>query len=267
MYRSPHICYMLTLGLLIFVSQAQASNNYFLPGDAFFHSILTLKSIKKSEQESEPIFDYVFVCKPAFCGYAGYSRLKLDRQNQELARNIQKAYFQIRKSIPIELEGKNIIPLSATDKQLWKPENFHETNGLSIFFYNTDYDWQRRNIAIKYNEDWLGDLKLFGFGGGRYCEFVSSADAVVAAWARGKNVPPLKVKIPDTEIEKFQTVDTPMSAPGPLKALILYNRAYKQYFNMKNGMELLEITNQGMTHYIIHRKEWKKYDDVYGDDQ
>lgn len=119
---------------------------------------------------------------------------------------------------------------------------------------------------MKYNEDWLGDLNKFGFKGGRYCEFVSSADAIVASWARGKYVPPLNLQLPETPIKKYKTVDTPMTPKGQLKALILFDRNYKQYFDMKNGKGLLEVTSKGINHYIIHRKEWKLYKDVYGEE-
>lgn len=261
------LCLTATISLLTLIQPLHANNNYFLPGDAFFHTILTLESIPKREKEPETIFGYRFVCEPAFCGSAGYSQLKLDQQNRELAKNIRKAYFQARKSTPLNLKRKTYktTPLTDIDNSAWKPENFKETNGLSLFFYNEDYDWKRRNIAVKYNEDWLGDLKTFGFGGGRYCEFVSTADAVVASWAIGKYIQPLNVQLPDSPIVKHKSVDTPMLPKGQLKALILFDRNYKQYFEMRNGKDLLEVTNQGINHYIIHRKEWKLYKDVYGE--
>lgn len=263
------LCITVTISLLTLIQPLHATNNYFLPGDAFFHSILTLESIQKREREKEAIYDYRFVCEPAFCGYAGYSELKLDKQNKELAKNIHKAYFEIRKSRSLKLQRKTYktAPLTNTEKPSWNPENFEETNGLSLLFYNEDYDWKRRNIAVKYNEDWLGDLKKFGFGGGRYCEFVSTADAVVASWARGKYIPPLNVQLPDTPIEKYKTVNTPMLPKGKLKALILFDRNYKQYFEMRNHKDLIEVTNKGMNRYIIHQKQWKLFKDVYGEDE
>ncbi len=263
------LCITVTISLLTLIQPLHATNNYFLPGDAFFHSILTLESIQKREKEQEAVYDYRFVCEPAFCGYAGYSELKLDKQNKELAKNIHKAYFEIRKSISLKLQRKTYktAPLTNTEKSSWKPENFEETNGLSLLFYNEDYDWKRRNIAVKYNEDWLGDLKKFGFGGGRYCEFVSTADAVVASWARGKYIPPLNVQLPDTPIEKYKTVNTPMLPKGKLKALILFDRNFKQYFEMRNHKDLIEVTNKGINRYIVHQKQWKLFKDVYGEDE
>lgn len=243
---------------------AHASNNYFLPGDAFFHSHLDRELAIKLKQNPETPFNYQFVGQLAFCGYAGYSSLVLDQQNRNLANNIQKVYFDIRNDIPIELEMKRDIPSTRLEATEWNAADFEETNGMSLFFYNADYDWQRRHIALKYNEDWQGDLKKFGFGGGRYCEFVKIPDAIIASWSLGKHIPALKVNLPDVEIEKFQTVNTPLTPKAPLKALILLGNNYKDYFNRKNAGDVIEVTNEGISRYVIHRKEWKKYEELYG---
>lgn len=265
MHRLPLIGLTVSLSLLTLVSPAHATNDYFLPGDAFFPSKLILKNLKEQEQEAEPVYYYNYVCEYAFCGYAGYSQLKLDKQNSELAKNIRKAYFQIRKSQPIKLEAKNDVKLTETNQDIWKLDNFYETNGLSMFFYNEDYDWQRRKIAIKYNENWREEMKKF-INTGEYCAFIKTSDAVMKSWSLGKHVPPLNVQLPEAKIKTGRNVDIPLTPKGPLKVLILYDDKYKQYYDMKNGKYLLEVTNKGITAYIIHRKQWKKYDDVYGDD-
>tara|TARA_R110002167_G_scaffold88135_1_gene237875 strand:- start:486 stop:1289 length:804 start_codon:yes stop_codon:yes gene_type:complete len=261
----PLICFItVTLTLGAQKSPAHASNNYFLPGDAFFHSHLDRELALKLKQNPETPFNYRFVGQLAFCGYAGYSSLVLDQQNQNLANNIHKVYFDIRNNLPIELKMKRDIPASKLETTQWNVADFEETNGMSLFFYNADYDWQRRHIALKYNEDWLDDLKKFGFGGGRYCEFVKSPDAIIASWSLGKYIPPLNLKLPEVEIEKFQTVKTPLTPQAPLKALILLGSNYNDYFNMKNGWEVIEVTNEGISRYEIHHKEWKNYEELYG---
>jgi len=257
MHRLPLICLVSSLGLLPLVSTAHATNDYFLPGDAFFPSILILKNLKQHEQEPEPVFYYNFVCEYAFCGYAGYSQLKLDQQNSELARNIRKAYSHIRQRQPIKLRPKKGVKRTVTKQALQNLDNFHETNGLSIFFYNADHDWQRWKIAIKYNENWREEMKKF-INAGSYCAFVKTPAALKHSQEQGKNVPPLNVQLPEADIKTGKPVDTPLIPKGQLKALILYDDNYKQYYDMKSGKRLLEVTNQGITEYILHGKAWKK---------
>ena len=33
---------------------------------------------------------------------------------------------------------------------------------------------------------------------------------------------------------------------------------------MKNGWDVIEVTNEGISRYEIHRKEWKNYEELYG---
>lgn len=260
--KSNLVTYIASTIFVCCLSQkSEANNNYFLPGDAFFHSIITEDVLRKLDKNPERTLYYRFVCEPAFCGYAGYSNISLKGENQKLADNIKKAYYQIRKWVPLELRVEGISPNSVSDHTQNKSTKFEEMNGLSLFIYNEDYDWQRRKIAIKYNEDWLNDLNIFGFKGGRYCEFVKTSDAIVRSWAQGNYIKPLAVKLPDASIEKYKTVNIPMTPKGPMKALILFDRNYKQYFNMKRGMHLLEVSNKKINHYVIEKREWKLYEE------
>jgi len=261
MHRLPLICLAVSLSLLTLASSADATNDYFLPGDAFFPSKLFLKNLKQQEQDPEPIFNYNFICEYAFCGYAGYSQLKLDKQNTELAQNIRKAYSYIRQRQPIRLIPKKIVKNPGTNQDVPNLDNFNEINSLSIFFHNEDHDWQRWKIAIKYNENWREEMKKF-INAGSYCAFVKTPAAIKLSQEQGKNVPALNVQLPDADIKTGKPVDSPLTPKGPLKALILYDDDYKQYYDMKNGKRLLEVTNQGITEYVIHRNTWKKYRQV-----
>ncbi|QDV19313.1 hypothetical protein Pan153_39780 [Gimesia panareensis] len=262
MHRLPLIGLAVSLSLLTPVSPARATNDYFLPGDAFFPSRLILKNLKEQEQGAEPVYYYNYVCEYAFCGYAGYSQLKLHKQNSELAKNIRKAYSLIRERQPIRLQRKNNVKFTRPE-DLRNLDNYYETNGLSIFFYNADHVWQNWKIAIKYNENWREEMKKF-VNTGSYCAFVKTPDALKQSLEQGMNVPPLNVQLPEADIKTGKRIDTPLIPKGPLKALILFDDNYKQYYDMKGGKVLLEVTNKGITAYIIHRRQWKKYNDVYG---
>ncbi|HAW31203.1 hypothetical protein [Gimesia maris] len=261
MRTMPLICLVLSLSLLTRTSPAAATNDYFLPGDAFFPSKLFLKNLKEQEQNPEPVFNYNYICEYAFCGYAGYSQLKLDKQNSDLAQNIRKAYSYIRQRQPIRLIPKKIVKNPGTKQGLPNLENFNEVNSLSIFFYNADHDWQRWKIAIKYNENWREEMKKF-INAGSYCAFVKTPAALNHSQEQGKNVPPLNVQLPEAEIKTGKPVDSPLIPQGPLKAIILYDDDYKQYYDMRNGKRLLEVTSQGITEYVIHRNKWRIYRQV-----
>ncbi|WP_299469520.1 hypothetical protein [uncultured Gimesia sp.] len=58
MHRLLLICLVVSLRLLTLASSADATNDYFLPGDAFFPSKLFLKNLKQQEQDPEPVFNY-----------------------------------------------------------------------------------------------------------------------------------------------------------------------------------------------------------------
>ncbi|QDU51423.1 hypothetical protein [Gimesia panareensis] len=261
MHRLPLIGLAVSLSLLTPVSPARATNDYFLPGDAFFPSRLILKNLKEQEQEAEPVYYYNYVCEYAFCGYAGYSQLKLDKQNSELAKNIRKAYSLIRKSQPIRLQPKKNARFTRPE-DLRNLDNYYETNGLSIFFYNEDHDWQNWKIAIKYNENWREEMKNF-VNTGSYCAFVKTPDALKQSLEQGKHVLPLNVQLPEADIKTGKSVDPPLIPKGPLKALILYDDNYKQYYDMKNGKILLEVTSKSITRYVIYRRHWRKHAVLY----
>jgi len=261
MHRLPLFCLAVSLSLLTLASPADATNDYFLPGDAFFPSKLILKNLKEQEQDPEPVFNYNYICEYAFCGYAGYSQLKLDKQNSELAQNIRKAYSYIRQRQPIRLIPKKIVKNPGKKQDVPNLENFNEINSPSIFFYNADHDWQRWKIAIKYNENWREEMKKF-INAGSYCAFVKTPAALKESQEEGKDVPPLNIQLPEADIKTGKPVDFPLTPKGPLKALILYDDNYKHYYDMKNGKRLLEVTSQGITEYVIHRNTWKKYRQV-----
>lgn len=133
-------------------SSVQASNTHFLPGDAFYHTILTEELVTWIQTEESPVFEYE---RPAhfpgaFCGNAGYSRIAFEKMPVLLKQNLRDAYFDLRNKYPKRIEvtyygGKE-------SRQI-------ETNGFHLFFYNEDFNLNEHDLAVKYNEAvLLGDL-------------------------------------------------------------------------------------------------------------
>ena len=189
MQRIPPAGLAVLFSLLTLLSPAHATNDNFLPGDSFFPSKVLYKNLQRQEQEAEPVYYYNYICELAFCGYAGYSQLKLDKQNEQLAKNIRKAYLHIRKSQPIRLRPKKNAKLPQKKQGTPNLDNFYETNGLSIFFYNEDYDWQRWKIGLKYNENWREEMKKF-INASSYCAFVKKGGCAQEINNHGEARPP-----------------------------------------------------------------------------
>lgn len=74
--------------------QAKATNRGFLPGDAFFHAVLTQELCKKLVASDTPTLEYV---RPQaeewyLCGFAGYWNLQLPADSQPLLANLSQLF-------------------------------------------------------------------------------------------------------------------------------------------------------------------------------
>src|SRR5262245_48352901 len=79
-----------------------ANNNFFLPGDAFFHTVLTEERLKALRANEDATFDYIYVAPGAFCGNAGYERLTVKQLPAGFLRNLDYAYRLERTGISKE---------------------------------------------------------------------------------------------------------------------------------------------------------------------
>ncbi|QDU06678.1 hypothetical protein [Gimesia aquarii] len=231
--------------------------SYYLPGDAFFHTVITEKTLKKLEENP----DYAFEYNRSHWNYTfpGYYSLSLGKQNRKLAKQIKKAYEEVRYSmrlLRLKVRGKS--PNSISGKSSEEKTEFVEINGPDLFFYNEDYDWKKMQFAIKYNEHWHQELMKFGYPNGDYAPFVKTPEAIIQSWRFSTVVPPLSVQLPDVPIIKHRAVDAPMIAKGRLRAIMLPDNKYKRYYKRKNYLHLIEITNEGYFTYHASEGEWRQ---------
>lgn len=232
---------------------------YFLPGDAFFHTVITEKVLKRLDEDP----DYAFEYDRSHWQYTipGYYSLSLGKQNRKLAKQIKKAYYNVRFSmrlLKLKVRGKS--PNSISGDPSKEKTEFIEINGPSLFFYNENYEWKKKHIALKYNENWYQELTKFGYQNASYGAFVKTPDAIIESWRFSSVVPPLSVQLPEAPIVKHRAIRTPMIAKGRLKAIMLPDNKYKQYYRMKNEKRLIEITNEKIQPYYSGEGEWHDVD-------
>lgn len=232
---------------------------YFLPGDAFFHTVITEDVLKKLDKNPDYAFEYN---RNSLSSYnSGYRRLSLGKQNRKLAKQIKKAYYDIREIRPLTLHVLGNSPNSVNDNPLEGETELMEINGLSLFFYNEDYDWEKKHIGLKYNENWYQELKKFGYPNGRYGAFVNTPEAIIESWRYSSIIPPLSVQLPAVTIKKEKAVLEPIIPKERLKALMLSDDDFIKFYNVEEHIELIEITNEKSKYYTSRDGKWSSLSD------
>lgn len=249
-YESCHLAY---------ASDHPLMPGYFLPGDAFFYTVITEKELKELDKNPNYAFEYNRSSRTPH--NSGYYSLSLGKHNQKLAKQIKKAYYEIRNSsqaLILEVSGKS--PNSVEENPPKKKTEFVELNGLSLLFYNENYNWQKRHIALKYNENWQQELLMFGFPKGDYSAFINTTDAIIESWRFSTQVRPLMVQLPSVPIKKQEAImKAPIVPTGRIKAIMLVNNEFEKYYTNEDLQELIEITNDKMSFYHCNEGKWDHY--------
>ncbi|MBC8289453.1 MAG: hypothetical protein H8E37_03960 [Planctomycetes bacterium] len=187
-------------------SSAQAANQYYMPGDAFFSAVLTEDVLDRIAKEEHPVFDYD---RPEFlprmlCGYAGFSRLKFVKMPKEMKENLRKSYAELRKDYPKQIEIRPETRTKRTkdegDIEVPTGRDLHiEINGFRVLFYNADFDMKKHRLCLKYNEQWADEFAAWGHkrSSAQLETFVPTPEAIVTDWRDGALVDPLSVTLPD----------------------------------------------------------------------
>jgi hypothetical protein len=160
------------------ITNLQAHNNYFLPGDVFFSTSFSSKEIEKLEKNetgkikvSYERLDNRFMA----CGNIGYYQLEFQEVDASFHENLLIAYEWIR------IREEPVFVKSGAEGQ----EEFSEWNPVVALVYN------RGKVAFplgaKFNEDWEVE------GGGQHGGFLDSGWSVVQEWQRAGEIAPLKL--------------------------------------------------------------------------
>lgn len=240
---------------------ACANNNLFLPGDAFFPTVLTKSDIEalQAAKDGDRTFKYSsFDGYPlALCGFAGYNQASIRSVDDAFVGNLATVYKQIRTYQPRSLveevrEGKDTLV---------------ETNGMRVLFYQADYPFPDRPLGLRYNENWIAETARFGFPRNhvRLCGLVEDASAVEMEWRDAGVVPPLKATVPDVKITPIPGItEGPVVVEGPVKAVVIGSHTLKYLFDCDGASEVSTsihiVDSRGITEFEFDYGNWHPRD-------
>ena len=161
-------------------SLAVATNNSFLPGDAFFSVALSQSVIERWTASSEATFEFSYARFDGeffACGNTGYSTLAVEGISPELRLALAEAYWRyVSSNRPLYREegndGKSVL---------------EQTNSVVALIYNKSFDLEFP-LGLKFNEDWVSQ------GSGQYSGYFETAKPVTFDWKNAASIAPLSIR-------------------------------------------------------------------------
>lgn len=230
-----------------------ANNNFYLPGDAFFPTLLDDAIVERvTADESDPTtFAYSAYggYSEAFCGYAGYKKAKVS-MDRSFVDDLKRAYrltIKLDPSLGKEPARKD-IDFGAGKR-----------HGVKVLFYNASFSFPKKHrLGLRYNENWVAEVAKFGHREDhiRLCCLVKDMNAVMESWRDAARVKPLNVSVPKEEA----TPDgkAVLAIKGPVKAYVLDSRPLAEYFrkNSRVVRTLYEVDSKGVTEHSRTKGKW-----------
>jgi hypothetical protein len=208
-------------------AESSANNNLFLPGDAFFPTLLTKDSISsmRETKSGARTFEYIAtdVEGGAMCGYAGYANATIPSVDDAFAENLDRVYSKI-----LNLRGRSLIERTENGKT-----TITEKGGMRVLFYSSGFDFQVHRIGLKYNENWVEESKKFGHEKEHisYSSLINHAEAVAISWRDALDVKGLQVKLPDVALEPTPKMEVPVITSEPIRAYVLGFGSLEKFFD------------------------------------
>jgi hypothetical protein len=267
-------------------SESSATNTFFLPGDAFFHTGLGTERLDRLEEETSPVFGYVRPRNAAWtgCGYAGFSHLKYEEMPVPLKQNLVRTGRHIRRQDSQAVFVREADPVT-------REESLRELNPMHVFIYNPDF---RGRIGLKFNEHWMQHTA-------RYESFVTNHRLVAEDWKLSRHVAPLRVETPfelvggkkpgegvgrgfgwgglESQIEPMggPRIEEPVTICGAMKLIVIprsestvaakVDRELDKVALKKNGAVMYVVTVEGVTGRRVERNEWVDFDPFKEDNE
>jgi hypothetical protein len=244
---------------------AFAANQFYMPGDAFFHTILTKKKLDEIEAAKSPIFEYG---RPEFlpsmlCGYAGFRNLEYFEMPAAMKTNLRKTYEELREYTPRRVEIKPEVEVKKTDEgdvEVPTGREIHtEINGFSVLFYNSTFDMKKHRLGLKYNEKWADMFAAFGHkrDHAKLEIFVQTPEAVAVDWRDAHLVKPLQATLPKIETK---SIGDPIRVKQGVIAIVLPKSDFKRLFRGEESgwgaMYLHVVTGRGVTQLESKNGHW-----------
>lgn len=248
---------------LFLTSIAHANNNLFLPGDAFFPTILSKQSLEQllDAPDKQHRFTYAnWAYEGALCGYAGYgvAAAKLDRA---VLDNLELAYDFMRQSEPRLLEE------SIEDSDI----KLIEVNPIKLLIYAADFEFPKRALGLRYNENWVDEAVTFGHRRShlRLCRLVEDLAAVELAWRDSSVVAAWPSQLPKVEPTSRGVRREPVILNGPFKIYLIGSESLTDIFKRKERYNtVLCVDSQGVTVFSCFERKWRSQalEEVQSDD-
>ena len=245
--------------LVIFASNAsiQANNNLFLPGDAFFPTVLARNDVEtlQTTKTGERKFAYSSFggYEGAFCGYAGYANASIPAVDDAFARNLATVYERIRK-----YQARELVERTREGET-----ELIETNGIRVLFYPAEFQFPRHTLGLRYNENWVAEGVKFGHQKEslRLCCLIPDPAAVEVSWRDADVVPPLPVKLPDVEIKPVPETVAPVVVEGSVKAIVI-DCSLKELFHQNDSdyLSVYIVDSKGITELTYSDGTWRTED-------
>ena len=246
---------------------AQANNNFFLPGDAFFHTVLTESLLQDIEKSKSPVFRYV---RPDhldtfLCGFAGFDMLQVKEMSPAIKKNLQALYRELREDYPLQIELVQETrwvrgSIEDGDKEIKTGRILRrELNGFSMFFYNAGFDANRYRIGLKYNETWAEEVMAFGHQREhiQFEFFIREEKAILSDWRDSQLVKPLDVISPPIEPRRSSKPLPPVTLRSKVRVFILPESNFQSAFDRSRG--IYEVTETGIQNYRPRGNAWSAH--------
>ncbi|MFP6765741.1 MAG: hypothetical protein VB858_19075 [Planctomycetaceae bacterium] len=223
------VCFVLPVPVL-------AANQFFMPGDSFFSTVLTTEVLDQIDRSEHPVFAYH---RPDFlpqmlCGYAGFSRLQYNLMPDSMKQNLRQVYSELREEYPKRIEirpvMKTISTLDEGDIEVPTGRNLHvEINGFQMLFYNADFDTMKYRMCLKYNEKWADEFAAWGHGRDHAIleTFVPTKSAIPLDWRDGPLVKPLTARLPEITVKNIRV---PIEVGAGVIAIVIPTGGFKKAF-------------------------------------
>lgn len=233
--------------------RASAQNLAFMPGDAFFHFLIDEDLVKSIPASGGQIKLRYAVGLVGFGGYAGFARLTINDADPKLAQYLRRVYQDIRAYSP------KIVAISV-GKDARRQET--EMNPAHAFVYNSNVDWSKQRIGLKYNEHWPNLPAEAFLGPGRnmfsendyvraevYSPLIKTYDAVVEDWRDSRLFGGLKVAVPKNIAwgKAGPLITDPVVAKAAdVQIIVTVEKRLYDYFRRKPRVEFYQVTNVGL---------------------
>lgn len=241
-----------------FPALSVANNNLFLPGDAYFPTVLTKVDVDALHDTKSDLRTFRYSSldgyEGAFCGYAGYQYATITSVDDAFVKNLERVYADIRLT-----EGRLLRERITAGKT-----ELIETNGIRVLFYPAEFSFPEHVLGLRYNEGWVAEVLKFGHKRDaiRMCTLLADRDALELEWRDADVVPALKVSLPTVPLKPVPATTVPVVAEGQVKAIVIGSQSLADLFHsntndFQSTFVIYIVDSKGITTLVNKEGTWE----------